>query len=363
MSSIASVLPDERFSSLDSNLAFLFQPIAEELRLTRQLYREKILASVERNYLQHLLYGETASFIPEEFRVPIADRVAHHLLNSEGKWIRAALVLLAADARGQRGLPIHQVAVAVELVHLATLVHDDIIDQAPMRRGLPSIPGGWGNSVAVLIGDFLFSKAFSLLLASRSAPSQMLLTRATGQMCLGEIKQLCNSHQSRTGEAEYMETIENKTASLMAAAAASGAFLAGLDEPLTEYFHGYGYALGMAFQITDDVLDYTSSTSILGKEQGGDIRNGKVTLPMIHLLQTDESVRELLDQEISLEEKTRLLILKMNENGSFDYTYTVARRYGEMAKENLRAAERVIGPSGSMNSLYRLVDFILARDC
>ena len=112
----------------------------------------------------------------------------------------------------------HQVAVAVEQVHLATLVHDDIIDEAPMRRGVESVDGGWGNKIAVLLGDFLFSKAFKLLLSSSSIPAQKLLTQATGQMCLGEIRQLGFAQQQETTEPEYLEMIENKTASLMAAA-------------------------------------------------------------------------------------------------------------------------------------------------
>jgi octaprenyl-diphosphate synthase len=361
MSSIATAFTNGQPFSATVTLDSLFKPIVEQLEQTQELYNETVLATTERNYLQNLLSGESGSFIPAEFRVPVADRIANHLLQSQGKWIRAALVLLSAGACGVKTQSVRQVAVAVELIHLATLVHDDIIDEAPMRRGLPSIPANWGNSIAVLMGDFLFSKAFKLLLASESIPSQTLLTRATGQMCLGEIKQLYNSQTENPREQEYLEMIENKTASLMSAATASGAHLGELDKNNVERFHTYGHAVGMTFQITDDVLDYTASTNILGKERGGDLRNGKITLPLIHLFQHDSAVKNMIHSSASLEDKSDYIFRLMTKTGSFEYAYSVGRRYSEQAHESLNELEKSVGYSDCLHSLHNLIDFILAR--
>lgn len=350
----------EPATALQTSLETILSPVAQELHLTRELYRETILASAERNYFQEIIHGN-GNYVPDEFRVEIAGQVAKHLLQTEGKWIRAALTLLSANACGKTGLRVHQVAVAVELVHLATLIHDDIIDQAPMRRGMQSVAGGWGNSVSVLMGDFLYSKAFKLLLASQSIPAQTMLTHATGQMCLGEIKQLCFSTDSSFQETGYLEMIENKTASLMAAACAAGAEFSGLDDEEIQRFHEFGHSIGMAFQITDDVLDYTAATDILGKESGGDLRNGKVTLPLIHLYTQNGTAKDIVNSAASVEEKSRQLLEAMHEHGSIEYAYSIGERYGEKAHTCLNQLKTVIGESSSLESLYQLIDFILNR--
>ncbi|MBN2326873.1 MAG: polyprenyl synthetase family protein [Candidatus Omnitrophica bacterium] len=362
MESTSSVFVDERTAALDLKLESIFQPVADELELTKSLYKKTVLQTAERNYIHRLLSGEEESYIPQEYRVEIADKVATHLLQSQGKWIRAAIVLLSAKSCGVSSEAARQLAVAVESVHLATLVHDDIIDQAAMRRGVESVQAVWGNSVAVLIGDFLLSKAFKLLLASASVHAQKLLTHATGQMCLGEIKQLRSSGRDGMAEQDYLEMIENKTASLMAAAAASGGRLGDISTRSVECLHAYGHSVGMAFQIADDILDYTASSITLGKEKGGDLRNGKATLPLIHLFQNDgKNVHSILSSPISDEQKIQAMLALMKEMGSIDYAYKVGRRYGERAKENLKTIEREIGASDSLNSLYALVDFVLTR--
>lgn len=363
MNLISTALTGESSSSVQDTLASLFEPVAGPLERTRQLYGESVLKTAERNYLHRILFGNAISYFPGEISVPEADRAAKHLLQSDGKWIRAALVLLSAKAGKTEGLPVMQVGAAVEMIHLATLIHDDIIDEAPMRRGIQSIPGGWGNSVAVLLGDFLFTKAFKLLLDSENVSVQSMLIHATGQMCLGEIRQLQYTRESSVSEKEYLETIESKTASLMAAACACGGELAGLDKKNVERLHGYGHSLGMAFQIADDLLDYTSSSVILGKECGGDLRNGNATLPLIHLLGNDGSnVKSIVESNDSLEKKTKDLLELMNGMGSIDYARSVGQRYGDAAKYNLRELEKSIGSSASLTSLSDLVDFVLDRE-
>jgi len=353
----------EASSAVMTALTNILEPVRAELNHTQKLYHQTVLQSTEREYIHQLLTGEAGDFIPDEFREKIADQVSNHLIKSEGKWIRASLVLLGAKACGVQNERVHQIAVAVELIHLATLVHDDIIDEAPLRRGMESVAGGWGNKIAVLLGDFLYCKAFKLLLKSECLPAQLMLTGAAGQMCLGEIKQLRFTHNQRVLEKDYMEMIEHKTASLMAGASASGGMLAGLDDTTVEKMHGFGHSLGMAFQIIDDVLDYTSSSITLGKQQGGDVRNGKPTLPLIHLFHHDnDAAQSILDNNKGFESKTEELLKKMNNTGSLDYAYAIGQRYGEHAKENLSILEAKAGSSDSLNSLYAMVDFILQRD-
>lgn len=345
---------------IHSSLQSILASVEDELRLTQELYQETILATAERNYFQEIIQGD-GKYIPEEFRVAVADQVAKHLLQTEGKWIRSALTLLCAGACGITGKNVHQVAVAVELVHLATLIHDDIIDQAPMRRGEQSVAGGWGNSVSVLMGDFLYSKAFKLLLASKSIPAQTMLTQATGQMCLGEIKQLCFATDANYRESDYLEMIENKTASLMAAACASGADFSDLDDAEIKRFHEFGHSLGIAFQITDDVLDYTAATETLGKEVCGDLRNGKVTLPLIHLYSQNGTAKKIVESDEDVEVKSRHLLEAMKEHGSIEYAYNIGEQYGENARQCLDHLKTFVGESPCMDSLYQLIDFILNR--
>ncbi len=343
------------------SLARIWEPVADEMSRLQALYHDAVIATAERNHIHELLCSEGYGYIPGEMRVEIVQRVSRHLLLTEGKWIRPGLVLLSAHAFGTGGLPVRQVGVAVELIHLATLTHDDIIDEATARRGEVSVCYGWGNSVAVLVGDFLFSKAFRLLLESGSIPSQNALAVATGQMCLGEIKQLGHVHQFVTSEEQYLETIEYKTAALMAAATSSGAELAGCDAEVVETFSGIGHDIGIAFQVTDDILDYTSSSNTMGKEHGGDLRNGKLTLPLIHLLQRRPEMLSLVRDQYDSPETVDELRIAMDEAGSIEYSNALGKRYIERAQKNLLSLrDQATHPEG-IDSLLDLAALILTR--
>jgi octaprenyl-diphosphate synthase len=332
------------------------------MRAAQDLYRDCVLASAERNHIHQILMGESGDFLPDEFRVEVVDRISHHLLQAEGKWIRAGLVLLSAYVFGARGLPVQQVAVAVELIHLATLTHDDIIDQATARRGQVSVCHGWGNSIAVLVGDFLFSKAFKLLLESGSIPSQRALAVATGQMCLGEIKQLRHVHRFVTSESQYLETIEYKTAALMAAAAECGSELAECDRETVKTFSRIGHDIGMAFQIVDDILDYTSSLPTMGKERGGDLRNGKLTLPLIHLLQHRPDMLSIVQDCHRSPDAVEQLKTEMHHQGSFRYSYDLARRYIDQARAALLSLRNECEQTDGIDNVYELTQLILTRE-
>lgn len=343
------------------SLARIWEPVAEEMTLLQALYHDSVIAAAERNHIHELLLSDDCECIPKELRVEIVERVSRHLLATEGKWIRPGLVMLSAHAFGARGLPVRQVGVAVELIHLATLTHDDIIDEATTRRSEVSVCYGWGNSIAVLVGDFLFSKAFRLLLESGSIPSQNALAIATGQMCLGEIKQLRHVHQFLTSEEQYLQTIEYKTAALMAAATASGGELAGCDPDTVEAWSRIGHDIGMAFQVADDILDYTSSSKMMGKEHGGDLRNGKLTLPLIHLLERQPDILPLIQEQYDSPETIDKLRSAMEAEGSFEYSNALGRRYIERAQKDLLLLhERATHPEG-VDSLLQLTELILTR--
>ncbi|MDX9753051.1 MAG: polyprenyl synthetase family protein [bacterium] len=361
MSSIATAHHGESAFPHTQNLSVILQPVAKDLAAARDSYHQMLLNSDEDVFVESLLTNP--EFTEDKLKVKMVERIAHHLMGNDGKWIRAAIVMLTAGMKRIRTEAVQQVAIAVELLHLATLVHDDIIDQAPMRRGAESVPMRWGNSVAVLMGDLLFAKAFQLLLISRCTESQFHLMQATNQMCLGEIKQLTDADPLDTTEQGYLQMIEYKTASLMGAAAGSGASLAGMDAQSVTRMKTYGHSLGMAFQIVDDILDYTSSVGVMGKEQGGDLRNGKVTLPLIHLIRINApGVEAIFNSEAPDQEKTDALLAMMREAGSIEYAYAEARNFADKAVENLHAVETVVGSSDSSASLSNLVNFILQRD-
>ena len=350
------------FESPIPTLAEIYAPIQPELEEVKKLYRETILESPEQRHLHEILTGDRTDPITTQFRVEVVERISKHLLRAEGKWHRAGLTALAAATFDARGVSVHQVAAAVELVHRATLIHDDVIDEAEVRRGQQSVCSGWGNSVAVLVGDFLFCRAFKLLLASGSIPSQTALTIATGQMCLGEIKQLGQACQFATTESQYLETIGHKTASLIAAATAAGGYIAGVDEDICGRLDHFGYSVGMAFQITDDLLDYRSTAAKMGKEAGGDLRNGKLTLPLIHLVDRVPESRDLARKSSEDPKYTEALHTLMTESGSFDYAFALAQRYLDGARADLAQLRERGGAKDCLDALGLFLDFIYARE-
>lgn len=349
--------------AVDLSLEKILSSVRTELDQAKVLYESTILESPERSLLDKLIDGEELDTVPEPFRVALVEKISSHLLNGNGKWVRAALVLFCAGMKNSFTDSTRKVAIAVELVHLATLVHDDIIDEAPLRRGITTVSKGWGNAVAVLMGDLLFSKAFRLLLESESVEAQAVLTRATSQMCMGEIAELQFSFGKLISEVQYMEMIAAKTAALMAAATASGGSLITDDEILIKHFHTYGHSLGMAFQIIDDVLDFSSPTETLGKQMGVDIQNEKITLPLLHLMDSDpDSAESILQSTVPAEVKAAQLYEMMTRSGSIEYAYSVGQQYGAKARASLSVLREAFGDSPYVESMDQLIDFVLFRE-
>ncbi|WP_263357190.1 polyprenyl synthetase family protein [Acidicapsa ligni] len=288
--------------------------------------------------------------------------IAEYLRVGGGKRIRPTLLLLSARCLGYAGSGMIRLGAVVELVHTATLVHDDIIDGADTRRGRPSANTTWGNEKCVLAGDWLYMQAFHIALEERNFKVLDLLISLTQQMVEGELLQIQKLGRAVTEE-EYYDLIFRKTACLFAVSMQLGAALANAAPEQEEALANYGRAVGLAFQIVDDVLDLTATEEVLGKPVASDLREGKTTLPVIHSLEHGTALdREILQRVLedggfvraSREEVQELL----HRNGSVEYAMAAADRYAEAAREALAPIE----DSEFKRALLWVPDFVVARD-
>jgi octaprenyl-diphosphate synthase len=236
-----------------------------------------------------------------ESDVVLIRQVAEYIISSGGKRLRPALLLLSAGANAYPGPHHHELAAVVEFIHTATLLHDDVVDESDLRRGRNTANAAFGNAAAVLVGDFLYSRAFQMMVGVRNMRVMEVLAEATNTIAEGEVLQLLNIRNPDVTEAAYLEVIRRKTAKLFEASARLGAVLAGAAPDVEEGFAAYGAHLGTAFQLVDDVLDYSGDHHDTGKNLGDDLNEGKPTLPLIHVMRhgsADQSriVREAIEQ-------------------------------------------------------------------
>lgn len=227
--------------------------------------------------------------------VSLVGAVGAHLHRAFGKRFRPTLLLLAAKGFGPVNDEAVLGAVVVELIHTATLIHDDTVDKSLVRRSLPTVNSAWSNDVAILMGDYLYSKAFSILVRNRMYEAMDLLAEATHRMSQGELRQIEQKNRLDLTEAEYMRVIEEKTACLISAGCEFGAYSGGANPEARQAMLRYGRSVGLAFQITDDIFDYLGSENVMGKAMGSDLEGGKITLPLISALQnaSDPARREM----------------------------------------------------------------------
>ena len=217
--------------------------------------------------------------------VVLIQQIAEYIIGSGGKRLRPALVLLAAGALQYRGRNHHELAAVIEFIHTATLLHDDVVDETELRRGRRTANAEFGNAASVLVGDFLYSRAFQMMVKVQSMRVMEVLADATNTIAEGEVLQLLNAHNASIGEEQYLDVVRRKTAKLFEAAAQLGAILGGADRQLEQGFATYGRHLGTAFQLIDDVLDYSGDAAEIGKNLGDDLNEGKPTLPLIRVIQ------------------------------------------------------------------------------
>jgi len=274
--------------------------------------------------------------------VVLINQVAEHIVAAGGKRLRPMLLLLAARALGHEGVDAHQLAAVVEFIHTSTLLHDDVVDESDLRRGRSTANAVWGNAASVLVGDFLYSRSFQLMVELDSTEVQRILADTTNRIAEGEVLQLLHVRNPDVDEAAYLRVIERKTAVLFAAATRLGALLAGADAATQQRLHDYGLALGHAFQIADDVLDYSADEAALGKHLGDDLAEGKATLPLIHAMaHSDAATRGRLRAIIETGDVGALpeAIAAIRAQGSLGYSRARAAEYAEAAERELDGFE------------------------
>ncbi len=295
-------------------------------------------------------------------RVPLIRKVGEYVLASGGKRVRPMILLLSAKLVGYQGDAHIGLASVVEFIHTATLLHDDVVDSAVLRRGQDSANAVWGNEASVLVGDFLFAKSFSIMVRDGNLDILKTLSDATTQMAEGEVLQLISTSDIEIDEEHYIEVVRNKTAVLLSAASRCGAILGGCSPAEEEALAAYGMDLGIAFQFMDDALDYVAEQSEFGKECGHDLLEGKVTLPLIHTLihcSAEERARvaAIVEQEVLPDEDLQFVIRLIHTYDGIGYTRDRARILVETAKSHLG----VFGACQAKEALIRVADYVVSR--
>jgi octaprenyl-diphosphate synthase len=301
--------------------------------------------------------------IREQLRseVALVNQIAEYIIGAGGKRIRPALVLLFANSFGYRGAHQHTLAAIIEFIHTATLLHDDVVDESSLRRGRQTANALFGNAASVLVGDFLYSRAFQMMVGIGNMRVMRILADATNVIAEGEVLQLLNMHDPDVSEASYLQVIRSKTAKLFEAATQLGALVAGATDTEIDAAAEYGRSLGTAFQLIDDVLDYSGNAADIGKNVGDDLREGKPTLPLIYLMQNGTPAqRELVRACIEHGDAAHFeeILQAITSSGALDYTKRAAERAAQ------RAAESIAGlPHGQFkDSLLQLCAFAVDRN-
>ena len=292
--------------------------------------------------------------------VELINQMSHYIINSGGKRIRPLLLLLCARATSYSGKDHHAMAVVIELIHTATLLHDDVVDESTTRRGHNTANELWGNAPSVLVGDFLYSRAFEIMVEPNSMEIMRVLSKATNQISEGEVLQLLNIRNAKVSRSEYFEVIEQKTACLFKAACQIAGILSESSDELITALGSFGMHLGNAFQIIDDTLDYESDSSMIGKEIGDDLSEGKVTLPMIYALeQTTGKENKILTNAITGADASNIdniVDILVNVN-AFEFSRNVAKDESIKALNSLK----VIPESNYRSALKLLCELSLER--
>ncbi|MGQ0735678.1 MAG: polyprenyl synthetase family protein [Acidobacteriota bacterium] len=327
-------------SKLRVDLVQMFEPVRGDL------------AAVEREFERQV-----------QSQVGIIPEIGRYIQTSGGKRVRPAVLLMAARLCGYTGPRAVLNAAVVEFIHTATLVHDDIIDDAGTRRGREAVHSRWGSDVTVLAGDFLYIKSMAMALTQDTLDVVRLLCDVTLRMIEGELYQLTKKGVVDLTEEEHFEIIRRKTAYLFGGCAQIGGMLGDAGETRELALREYGFNLGIMFQLVDDLLDFTGELEALGKPIGGDLREGKITLPIIHLLRHGGAEAESLipgvvrNRQVSAGDWARIREL-LDEHRSIEYAYARAVEFGEQAKRHLR----VFPDSSEREALVGLADYVLARD-
>ena len=293
--------------------------------------------------------------------VVLVRQVAEYIIQSGGKRLRPALVLLSAGALGYRGEHHHHLAAVIEFIHTATLLHDDVVDESSLRRGRETANALFGNAASVLVGDFLYSRAFQMMVEVGDMRVMQVLSDATNIIAEGEVLQLMNCHDADVDESRYLQVIRFKTAKLFEAAARLGAIISGGSADVEQALADYGMHLGTAFQLIDDVLDYSGAEAETGKHLGDDLAEGKPTLPLIYVMQHGTPEQAACVRS-AIEELGRdgfpAVLAAIRATGALEHTKKQAAIEAELAKKSI---EDVLPASTYKESLLELSAFAVAR--
>nr|MBN2278384.1 polyprenyl synthetase family protein [candidate division Zixibacteria bacterium] len=292
---------------------------------------------------------------------PLISAIAQHLMRSHGKRMRPALMFLVSRAGEFFTEYTIDASLSIELIHTATLLHDDVVDDADMRRGMETVNSKWTNLVSVLMGDYLFAKAFRLMVSAQSIDLVEAISQATERVSVGELRQVEETANYDLSEEEYLKIIADKTASLFAVSCEAGPILAGRNGQTRNQYAAFGEKVGLAFQIADDLLDYVGDADVTGKEPGNDVVNGKVTLPLIYTLRNGEKdksreILRLLGNGIDKGGFERILKY-VHESGGIEYAYRRATQIGSEGLEKVNGLKKSV----YYKSLTGMVDFSTSR--
>jgi geranylgeranyl pyrophosphate synthase len=319
------------------NAAAIYDPVQNDLRLVEDSIRRVGLVEY-----------------------PLLAELLQHVLVTRGKRVRPALVLLSASFHEYRLEYLVPLATAIELLHTATLVHDDLIDNSPVRRGIPTLHSRTSKAATVLVGDYLFANAAAICTETRNVRVMRVFGEALMTICDGELKQLFTAGFWRQSRDEYYQKIEKKTASLLRTASETGAILSGAPEHHIEALRQYGHYLGMAFQVVDDVLDYVGNEAELGKPIGSDLRQGMITLPGLLLLELDPSNRALhriFDDGDANDDAIRDAVDAVKSSGAIPFVLDEARRFARLAVGHLAELPDTLG----RRALENLSEYVVER--
>jgi len=293
--------------------------------------------------------------------VPMVENVGHYIVDAGGKRLRPLLVLLSAAALGSCHEQHIKFAAVVEFIHTATLLHDDVVDISSLRRGRPTANAEFGNAPSILVGDFLYTRAFQLMVQLDDMSLLRHMADTTNTIAEGEVLQLTRAGDAATTEQQYLEVITRKTAILFAAACYGAANLNGATEDTCQLLHDIGLNLGIAFQMIDDVLDYEGDPATMGKNVGDDLTEGKPTLPLIHVLREGTAQEQALVRR-AISEKTaediQQVIVAVNRCGALDYTRNQARHYHDLALQGLAQ----LPPSPARSAMEQITNLSINRD-
>lgn len=292
--------------------------------------------------------------------IVLINTLGEYIVLSGGKRLRPLILLLCANACGYRGRHHILLAAVIEFIHTATLLHDDVVDASAMRRGQATANEVWGNEAGVLVGDFLYSRSFEMMVETQNMAVMDILASTTNAIAEGEVLQLLNAHSPETSEQQYLDTIHRKTAKLFESSARLGGVIADADQSIIESLSKYGMYLGTAFQLIDDILDYDANSADIGKDVGDDLAEGKPTLPLIYAMQHGtKAQKKTVEKAIKNGERENIeaILQIVRETGALDYTAQQAVEQSEQAIDQLQA----ISDSEFKSALENLARFSVVR--